>query len=82
MSIALVIVFIFGINVAGGVSAVVENAQSLPGYLTMHTTYDPVSGTEQPYPIISIVSMIAWDLDISACHISCSALWPLKMKRN
>jgi len=52
MSIALVIVFIFGINVAGGVSAVV----------TMHTTYDPVSGTEQPYPIISIVSMIAWGL--------------------
>ena len=51
MSIALVIVFIFGIN-----------AQSLPGYLTMHTTYDPVSGTEQPYPIISIVSMIAWGL--------------------
>lgn len=62
MWIALVIVFIFGINVAGGVSAVVENAQSLPGYLTMHTTYDPVSGTEQPYPIISIVSMIAWGL--------------------
>ena len=62
MSIALVIVFIFGINVAGGVSAVVENAQSLPGYLTMHTTYDPVSGTEQPYPIISIVSMLAWGL--------------------
>lgn len=62
MSIALVIVFIFGINVAGGMSAVVENAQSLPGYLTMHTTYDPVSGTEQPYPIISIISMIAWGL--------------------
>ncbi len=62
MSIALIIVFIFGINVAGGVSAVVENAQSLPGYLTMHTTYDPVSGTEQPYPIISIVSMMAWGL--------------------
>lgn len=62
MSIALIIVFIFGINVAGDVSAVVENAQSLPGYLTMHTTYDPVSGTEQPYPIISIVSMIAWGL--------------------
>ena len=62
MSIALVIVFIFGIHVTGGVSAVVENAQSLPGYLTMHTTYDPVSGTEQPYPIISIVSMIAWGL--------------------
>ena len=62
MSIALIIVFIFGINVAGGVSAVVENAPSFPAYLTMHTTYDPVSGTEQPFPIISIVSMIAWGL--------------------
>ena len=62
MSIALVIVFIFGINVAGGVPAVIDNAQSLPGYLTMTTTYDPVSGTEQPYPLINIVSMIAWGL--------------------
>ena len=62
MSIALIIVFGFGVSVAGGVSAVVEHAQSLPGYLTMHTTYDPVSGTQQPYPIINIVSMIAWGL--------------------
>ena len=62
MSIALVIVFIFGINVAGGVPAVIDNAQSLPGYLTMTTTYDPVAGAEQPYPLINIVSMIAWGL--------------------
>ena len=39
MSVALIIVFIFGINIAGGIPAVVENAQSLPGYLTMMTTY-------------------------------------------
>lgn len=62
MSIALIIVFCFGINIAGGVPAVIENAQSLPGYLTMTTTYDPVTGTEQPYPLISIISMIAWGL--------------------
>ena len=31
MSVALIIVFIFGINIAGGIPAVVENAQSLPG---------------------------------------------------
>ena len=62
MSVALIIVFIFGINIAGGIPAVVENAQSLPGYLTMMTTYDPVAGVERPYPIINIISMIAWGL--------------------
>lgn len=62
MSIALIIVFVFGVSVAGGVPAVIENAQSLPGYLTMTTTYDPVAGVEQPYPLISIISMIAWGL--------------------
>ena len=62
MSIALIIVFVFGISVAGGVSAVADNAMSLPGYLTMTTTYDPVTGTEQPYPILNILSMIAWGL--------------------
>lgn len=62
MSIALIIVFVFGVNVAGGVSAVVENAQSLPGYLTMTATYDPTTGTEQAYPLINICSMLAWGL--------------------
>ena len=51
MSIALVIVFIFGIQTAGGWDAVVDNASSLPGYLTMTTTYNPVSGMEEPYPL-------------------------------
>ena len=62
MSIALVIVFIFGIQTAGGWGAVVDNASSLPGYLTMTTTYNPVSGMEEPYPLINIFSMIAWGL--------------------
>lgn len=62
MSIALIIVFVFGVSVAGGVPAVIENAQSLPGYLTMMTTYDPATGTEMAYPAINIVSMLAWGL--------------------
>ena len=28
----------------------------------MMTTSDPVAGVEQPYPIINIISMIAWGL--------------------
>ena len=62
MSVALIIVFVFGISVAGGVPAVIENAQSLPGYLTMTSTYDPVTGTAQSYPVINIISMLAWGL--------------------
>ena len=62
MSIALIIVFCFGVSIAGGPSAVIDHAKSLPGYLTMMTTYDPVSGTESAYPVINIVSMMAWGL--------------------
>ena len=62
MSIALVIVFVFGINTAGGIEAVADHARSLPGYLTMFTTYDPTTGTEQAYPLLNIISMLAWGL--------------------
>lgn len=62
MSIALIIVFIFGVQVAGGTSAVIEHAQSLPGYLSMTMTYNPESGISAAYPFINIVSMLAWGL--------------------
>ena len=62
MSIALVIVFVFGISTAGGIDAVADHARSLPGYLTMFTTYDPTTGTEQAYPLLNIISMLAWGL--------------------
>ena len=62
MSIALIIVFVFGVGVAGGIPAIIENAQSLPGYLSMTTSFDPVTGASNPYPIINIISMIAWGL--------------------
>ena len=55
MSIALVIVFVFGISTAGGIDAVADHARSLPGYLTMFTT-------EQAYPLLNIISMLAWGL--------------------
>ena len=58
MSIALIIVF----SVAGGPDAVISHAKSLPGYLTMMTTYNPETGTEAAYPLINIVSMLAWGL--------------------
>lgn len=62
MSIALLIVLGYGIVTAGGFNAVIENAQSLPGYLSMVQTYIPETHSAEPYGFIKIVSMMAWGL--------------------
>ncbi len=62
MSIALVIVLAFGIQTAGGMNAVIENAKSISGYLSMNTIHDVVSGTSVEYGIVSKISTIAWGL--------------------
>lgn len=62
MSIALVVVLVFGVSVAGGFGAVAENARALPGYLSFTQTYDPVTQTAGPYGTITIFSMLAWGL--------------------
>ena len=62
MSLALVIVVIFGINVAGGFDAVVHNAKSLNGYLSLFTSHDPATGEAVKYSGLSIASAMAWGL--------------------
>ncbi len=62
MTIALVIVILFGISMAGGIGSVVDNAKNLPGYLAIFQTHDPVSKTAGPYGFITIVSTLAWGL--------------------
>ena len=62
MSIALIIVLIFGVNVAGGLDVVIDNAKALPGYLSMVQSYDVASGTASPYRLLTILSTLAWGL--------------------
>ncbi|MCI9414357.1 MAG: sodium/proline symporter PutP [Clostridiales bacterium] len=62
MSIALVIVLVFGISTAGGVGAVMENAQNMPGFLSMFDVHVPATGGSEPYGFLKIVSMMAWGL--------------------
>ena len=62
MTIALIIIFIFGINTAGGIDAVIENAKALPGYFKMNQSYDAVTGTASGYGIVTIISTMAWGL--------------------
>lgn len=62
MTIALVIVLVFGISNAGGWDAVMTNAQSLKGYLSMFDLHDAVSGGSTHYGWLKIISTTAWGL--------------------
>lgn len=62
MTIALVIVVIFGINMAGGFDAVMDNAHSLAGYMSLTSIHDPVTKTASPYSGLTIASLLAWGL--------------------
>lgn len=62
MSVALIIIVFYGIHIAGGWNAVMDNARSLAGYLSMTQIHDPASNTAAPYSMISIFSMMAWGL--------------------
>lgn len=62
MSVALVIVLVFGIKQAGGMDNVIQNAQSLSGYLTMFETHDAAANTASPYSLLTICSTLAWGL--------------------
>ena len=62
MSIALVVVLIFGVTKAGGMDAVADNAKSLSGYLSMFNTYNPETGEAVPHTALTIASTLAWGL--------------------
>ena len=62
MTIALVVVLGFGTTQAGGISAVMENAQSMAGYLSLDRIYDPATGGSNPYTLLTICSLLAWGL--------------------
>ena len=62
MSIALVAVLGYGISVAGGWGAVMQNASSLPGYLTMIASHNAADNSATSYSLLDIVSTMAWGL--------------------
>lgn len=62
MSAALIIILLFGVRMAGGFDAVIENARALPGYLSFSQTYNPADGTSSPYTFLTIISTLAWGL--------------------
>lgn len=62
MTIALVIVLVFGVHTAGGWDIVWANAKALPGYLSFTASTDIVNGGVTSYNGLKIVSTLAWGL--------------------
>jgi len=62
MTIAIVSILIFATVSAGGVGAVMENAQALPGYLSFTSTYSEATSSAEPYGLLKIISTCAWGL--------------------
>lgn len=62
MTIALIIVVVFGIQVAGGWTAVADNANSVAGYISMMNLGDINTNVASKYGILTIVSTLAWGL--------------------
>ena len=62
MTLALFIVVLFGVNVAGGWDVVMNNAKELPGFLSLTSTHNAETGGADSYGIITIVSTLAWGL--------------------
>lgn len=62
MTVAIFIILIFATVSAGGIGAVMDNAASLPGYLSLTSTYSEASGAAEPYGFLKIISTCAWGL--------------------
>lgn len=62
MTLALIFVVIFGVNIAGGMDAVMANASELSGYLSLFATHDRATGNANPYGALTIASTLAWGL--------------------
>ena len=62
MTIALVVVVAYGTHIAGGTDAVIENARSLPGYLSLINTHNVETGNAQNYGFLTTISTLAWGL--------------------
>ncbi len=62
MTLALVILVIFGIDAAGGMNTVMDNAKGLTDYLSFTALHNPDGGESTPYGILPIISTLAWGL--------------------
>ncbi len=62
MTLALVSIIVFGVSKAGGIGAVMDNASSIEGYLSLARIHNTETGGSDPYGFLTTVSTLAWGL--------------------
>lgn len=61
MTVALIVVLLYGINTAGGWDQVVANVKAIPGFVSFTEVYAGSEGVA-PYNALTIASTLAWGL--------------------
>lgn len=62
MTVALIVVSVFGLHIAGGFDDVVANADKLQGYVSLFSSHNLNIGKSSPMSFLTIVSTLAWGL--------------------
>ena len=62
MTIALISIVIFGVSAAGSFGNVVDNADSIAGYLSLSHIHNTETGGADKYTVLTIASILAWGL--------------------
>lgn len=62
MTIALIVVLVFGVVSAGGLGEVLDNAKAIPGYFSLKNIYVPQTNSSEVYGVFRSCSMLAWGL--------------------
>ena len=62
MTLALIVILVFGIKTAGGWAAVCDNANNVAGYLSLTKLGNVATGEVGNYGFLSIISTMAWGL--------------------
>ena len=60
MTIAIIVILVFATATAGGMDAVMANAESLNGYLSFSQTHNPADNTAGAYGPLTVLSTMAW----------------------
>ncbi len=62
MTLALISILIFGVNYAGGLDNVIDNAKSIEGYFSLTSIHNVDTNGSDKYSILTIASLLAWGL--------------------
>ena len=62
MSFAILVITCFAVSQAGGMSAVIDNANSLLGFMEMTSTYVEDKGSGEPFDFLKILTTMSWGL--------------------